>query len=284
MPDAESYGDEDGRSDLIAADRDDDSPLHTVIANQVLADEPAAVWRTATRLLTAGFSRHATMDQLVTALRPSINAALTDGARFDPDDYEAALDRLPLPTVDDVVALYLAAAREARVVAVDELEHQVAHQLGLSADDPLTASLLDDVDRELHDSPHSPVVMLASDLVAYVPVLVDGGVFTHRLTADEQAEDRLDLRPDLAALTWLDEPRVGEVVLDADLEHWHGPRDWLADLPVDVLLAVRATEDGAVTVEALRRHPLPLRSWSGPCAPATTRKSQSHSCPSTAST
>ncbi len=257
VPDAESYADEDGRSDLIAADREDHSALQTVIANQVLADDPPAVWRAATRLLKAGFSRHDAMDQLVMALRPLIVAVVRDNSTFEADDYDAALDRLPLPSVADATAQYLTAARAARVIPVDDLEHQVAEQLGLAADDPLTESLLEEVDRELHDDPYCPVVVLASDLVAHLPVLVDGAVFTHRLTAAEQEDGRLDLQPDLAALVWIDEPEVGGVVLDADPEHWHGPPHWLADLPVGRLLAVRVTEDGRVTVEALSTPPAP---------------------------
>jgi SEC-C motif len=257
VPEPELYADEDGRADLIAADRADDSPLRVVIANQVLDDDPPGVWRAANRLLDAGFSRHDAMDQLVMAARPMITSAVTDDGSFGPDDYLATLDRLPLPTVADVTAQYIEAARAAVVGPVADLEQQVAERLGLTADDPLTEALLSDVDDALHADPHSRLVMLASDLVAYLPLLVDGAVLTHRLTASEQAAGRLDLRPDLAALTWIDEPRLGEIELDADPDHWYGPRDWLADLPVGGLLAVRATEDGDVTLEALPGSPAP---------------------------
>ena len=259
VPEAEQYADEDGRADLIADDRGDDAPLRTVIANQVLADEPPAAWRAATRLLDAGFSRHDAMDQLVTALRPLITSAMAEDAPLVPYDYDSVLDRLPLPTVDDVVAQYTMAASAAVVGPVADLERQVAERFGLTADDPVTEALLDDVDQTLHADPHSPLVMLAPDLIAYLPAVVDGGVLTHRLTAGEQAADRLDLRPDLAALTWIDEPRLGEIVLDADPDHWYGPPGWLADLPVDGLLAVRATEDGDVTLAALPDPAAPSR-------------------------
>lgn len=251
VPEAEQYADEDGRADLIAADRGDDAPLPVVIANQVLADRPSAVWRAANRLLDVGFSRHEAMDQLVTALRPVITSAMAEDAPPAPYDYDAALDRLPLPTIDDVVAQYTAAARAGVVGPAADIERQVAERFGLNADDPLTEALLDDVDEALHADPHSPLVMLAPDLIAHLPRLVDGAVLTHRLTAGEQAEGRLELRPDLAALTWIAEPRLGEIVLDADPDRWFGPHGWLAHLPVNGLLAVRATEDGEVTLDAL---------------------------------
>jgi len=126
----------------------------------------------------AGQRRHDVMDQLVTALRPLIVAALADRTPFsaEPDaageyaiedfteeDYVRALDRLPLPPYTEVEEHYLAAAREARVIPVDELEHRLADRLGLPVDDPLTDSLLAAVDRAMYERADSPLIMLAGD-------------------------------------------------------------------------------------------------------------------------
>lgn len=273
VPPAESYADEDGRSALLAADRggaeaplrvDAEAPLRVIVANQILADDPPETWRAAARLLEAGLGRHDVMDQLVIALRPLIAAALA-GTPFSVEhgavedysekDYLQALDRLPLPPYADVEAHYLAVASEARAIPIDELERRVADKIGLPIGDPLIESLLDEVDEELDQRTDSPLIMLAPDIVVHLPALVDGSVLTHRLSAVEQAEDHLDLQPDLSAFGRHEQPRVGDVALVSDGDYWFGPTGWLADLPAGALLAVRAAADGEVTIEALTAEP-----------------------------
>jgi hypothetical protein len=265
VPPAASYADEDGRLTLLAADRRGPDPLRAIVANHILDDDPPETWRAAVRMLEAGLPRHDVMDQLVIALRPLINAALADRtpadetstneARFSEEDYIEGLDRLPVPSPADAIAHYVALAREARVIPVDELEQRVADWIGLPLDDPIAESLLFIVDRELYEVGDGPLTMLASDLVVHVPALVDGCVLTHRLSPIEQAEDHLDLEPDLAAFGRLLEPRVGGVALVRDLGRWSGPSGWLADLPAGGLLAVRAAEDGELVLDALSREP-----------------------------
>ncbi len=266
VPPAASYADEEGRSAVLAADRGGaEYSLRLVVANQILDDDPPEVWRAAARLLKAGLPRHDAMDQLVTALRPLITAALAGRTAFSGEDYTLedytvedyiqALDRLPLPAYADVEADYVAVAREAQVIPVDELERRVADRIGLPVDDPLIASLLGAVDRELDERADSPLIMLAPDLIVHMPALVDGCVLTHRLSAAEQAEGHLDLQADLAAFGRLPQPRVGDVALVSDGDYWFGPPGWLADLPAGSLLAVRAAEDGEVTLEALSTEP-----------------------------
>jgi hypothetical protein len=260
VPPAESYADEDGRMALLAADRDGtQAALRTIVANQILDDDPPEVWRAAARLLKTGLRRHDVMDQLVIALRPLIMAALAGEPfsveHYSEENYIQALDRLPLPSQADLEADYVAIAREARVIPADELERRLADRIGLPLDDPLTRSLLDAVDRELLDLDDSPLIMLAPDLVVHMPALVDGCVLTHRLSVVEQAGAHLDLEPDLDAFRRLPQPRVGDVALVRDDERWWGPTGWLADLTAGSLLAVRATEDGEVTIDALSTEP-----------------------------
>ncbi|HEY0811696.1 MAG TPA: hypothetical protein VGE11_00325, partial [Pseudonocardia sp.] len=256
VPPAQSYADEDGILALLAADRREPEPLRAVVASQVLADDPPETWRAAARLLEAGLGRHDAMDQLVLALGPLIDAMTTDDTQsFSFKDYLTALDRLPLPAVADVLADYVALAREAQVIPVDELEQRVADRFGLSADDPLAESLLNAVDRELLERADSPLTMLAPDLVVHLPALVDGCVLTHRLSAAEQAGHHLDLEPDLAAFERHPRPRIGDVDLVRDGDRWRGPTGWLDHLPTGAVLAVRAAEDGEVTIEALSAEP-----------------------------
>ncbi len=258
VPDEDDYADEDGRIALLQADRPDSEEgwpppsIRVVIANQVLDGDPPATWATAVRLLGLGLDRHAAMDQLVSAVLPQIEAALR-GQDIDPAGYEAALERLPAPAPAALRAAYLGVAHEQKAVSLGRLMELVAAPLGVAAADPAWFAA---VEAELMLDPASPITMAYPDVVVHVPGLVDGVVLTHRLSAAEHAEDYLDLDADLGAFLRFPEPRVAQGPLVVDDMAWAGPVDWLAPLPLDALLAVRVTADGAVTVSALEDEPV----------------------------
>ena len=58
---------------------------------------------------------------------------------------------------------------------------------------------------ELLDSDAGPIVPLADGRLAWLPALLQGRVFTHRLTATEAAHDLIEVGVDLAALAMLTE-------------------------------------------------------------------------------
>ncbi len=84
----------------------------------------------------------------------------------------------------------------------------------MTEDDLLDALLADGVDlgpdaeatlAEVLDEDTELVLPLADDRVAWIPVLLDGRVFTHRLTEAEVAHDLVDVGPDLAPVSMLTE-------------------------------------------------------------------------------
>lgn len=258
VPDEGTYDDEDGRAALLHADRPDPDEgwpppsIRVVIANQVLDGDPPETWATAVRLLGLGLDRHSVMDQLVGAMLPHIEAAL-GGAELDTATYPAALGRLPAPEQAVLRAAYLDVVREQVAVSFDRLMELVAVPLGVETAD---LAWFHSVENDLLLDPTSPITTAQPDVAVHVPALVDGIVLTHRLSAAEHAEDYLDIDADLAGFLRLPAPRVAQGPLVVDDMAWAGPVDWLAPLPLDALLAVRVTGDGAVTVSVLAEEPV----------------------------
>ncbi len=69
--------------------------MHEVVANQIADDDPPEVYRTACRLLDAGYHRHEVLHMLAGTMSEQIHAALTDRQTYDEDRHIAALDALP---------------------------------------------------------------------------------------------------------------------------------------------------------------------------------------------
>ncbi|MDQ3988113.1 MAG: hypothetical protein M3291_02745, partial [Actinomycetota bacterium] len=174
-PEADEYG-------PVAAVR---GALREVLARQITEDDPPQVWQTARRLLDAGMNRLEIRRQLVLALNSSALAAANEGAGFDRDGYVETLERLPLPSVEQMEQAILEVLRDRQPIGADEVDRLVAERLGLPADDSLTETLLDRVQEQLLDD-DGPLVMLAPDVLVHVPSLVEGVVLTHRLTEAER--------------------------------------------------------------------------------------------------
>ncbi len=253
IPDEGAWAGEDGRIALLRADRsDEDLPLRTVVANQVLDGSPAQTWTTAAALGALALDRHAVMDVLVDVLAPFVASALRDKEPFDDVGYTAVLAGLARTPTDAEVEAYLAVAAEQVALPLQRLRELAAARLGLDrAADPL----LDRIE-ELVIGPDAPITTAAPDLLVYVPALVAGVVLTHRLSAAEHVESHLELDADLAGFLRVPEPLVGGVALDQHDGAWCGPENWLDGLPLDALLAVRVGVDGAVTLTPLDADPV----------------------------
>jgi len=268
VPEDVDLGGEDERLGLLRADRPERDgvwpppSLRLVIANQILDDKPSETWETAQRLLGCDMDRHEVMNQLVLALLPFVVRALFEEQRFNPDAYAAALARLPLPDPVAVFAAYLDVAREQVAIDADELDELVAARVGLDLDDSASKELLDLTCSSFMEDPDSPLTILAPDTVVHVAALTDGIVLTHRLSAAERTGGYLELDTDLAGFLRRPQPRVAAGPLTVDEPDdggpvsWGGPPGWLADLPLDVLLAVRATAAGEVTISVLDSAPV----------------------------
>jgi hypothetical protein len=69
--------------------------MHEIVANQVWADDPPEVWRTAERLLVEGHDRHDILHMLASVMSDQVHGALTQGKSFDIERFRLELAALP---------------------------------------------------------------------------------------------------------------------------------------------------------------------------------------------
>ncbi|MGI9001648.1 MAG: hypothetical protein ACR2GH_08265, partial [Pseudonocardia sp.] len=151
--------------------------------------------------------------------------------------------------------------REHVAMDADELPGLLAARLGRERDDPEVLGLVAEVQTWMRADSAAPVLMPAPNLLVHAPVLFGNAVLTHRLSVTEHTMGYLELDNDLAGFLRCHPARVaaGQLHVDDPIPGepltWNGPYDWLAALPLDALLAVRATEDGEVSIVALDAEP-----------------------------
>ena len=275
IPDDIDLDDPDQRADLFALD--DDGPLsgarsamRALVAEQIINDDPPAVWATAQRLQDLGMDRGRAMAELAMALGHTAQAAL-GGADPDADPdpgldagaYEAALESLPLPTPAQIEEAALAIVAGGAPVSAEDLDAGVLARLGRAATDALAVLIVDRVlDRLMDDD--GPIAMLAGDQVVDVGALTAAIVLTHRLTQAEHDGDLLALDFDLAGFARRGDPQLADgwpllpatdAADDADTLAWQGPAGWLRGYEPGTLLAVRADPAGLVSLDALAEEP-----------------------------
>lgn len=265
VPEGFDLDDPDDIAELLALDGDDPltearSAMRTIVAGQILSDDPPVVWATAQRLLTLGVARDQVMGELAMAFAHTAQAALAaDGEGFDTGAYEAALALLPLPSRADIEAAALAIVAGPPVRA-DDLDAGVLTHLGRPATDPLAMVVVERVLERLMDD-DGPLALLAGDLVVDVGALTAGIVLTHRLSAAERDLDVLAVGFDLAGFARRTEPRLADgTALDpVDLEGggwgWHGPPGWLRAGGPGALLAVQVDSAGVVALDVVSEEP-----------------------------
>ncbi|MDE2271723.1 MAG: DUF1841 family protein, partial [Xanthomonadaceae bacterium] len=69
--------------------------LHTVVANQLLADEPPETWQTVQRLAGLGYDWHNVMHMIMRPVSDQVWRAMAEKQPFDPADYARRLAELP---------------------------------------------------------------------------------------------------------------------------------------------------------------------------------------------
>ena len=69
--------------------------IHEVVANQLWADDPPEVWRTARLLLGLGYERHEILHMIGSAFSSELWQVLAAGEPSDPARYVRALEALP---------------------------------------------------------------------------------------------------------------------------------------------------------------------------------------------
>jgi SEC-C motif len=270
VPEWADPDDEDDRAQLLADQIDTGSgpvgafrsAAYEVIANQIAGDDPPFVWETAQRLRAEGLDREDVLRNLVLALLPQLQAAVTDKVPFNRAAYAASLDRLPLPTFEDLAQALVGITRERQPIAIDDLESRTMSSFGLPVDEEPYRSLLDNVMDAIVD-PDGLLEYLAGNLVVEPASLCGNAVLTHRLTEAERATDSLVIDTDLPGFARREDPirtadgdEVHTDLLDGGGLCWHGPDGWLERFDAGDLLAVRVLGD-AVAIGVLESEPLP---------------------------
>jgi hypothetical protein len=69
--------------------------MHKIVANQLLADDPAETWQTVQRLAELGYDWHNIMHIIARLLSDDLYSALSESREFDPADYARRLADLP---------------------------------------------------------------------------------------------------------------------------------------------------------------------------------------------
>ena len=234
--------------------------LYEAIADQIANEDPPAVWATAQRLLAMGLDRRRVLQNLALTLSGQIYAGVGTDQTFDAATYAAALDRLPLPTADELEAVMVEIVKDKQAITIEEMEAEAMARLGLPMGEQPYESLLDRVSDRAWET-DGPLALLSGDRVVHPESLCAGISLTHRLTEKEQTINCLWLVTDLVGFARRSEPlrtKLGEellpVVLTDGNPAWRGPDGWLLRFPPGRLLAVRLDGD-ELTIDALDRDP-----------------------------
>jgi hypothetical protein len=268
VPEDVDLDDPDQRADLVALDGDDPlnharSAMRAIVAEQIVHDDPPAVWTTAQRLAALGLDRHRVMAELAMALGHAAQASLAGGetdAGVDSAAYEAALNSLPLPTPAEIEDAALAVLAGGHPIDADDVDAGVLARLGRADTDPLAVLMVDRVmDRLMDDD--GPIALLAGDQVVDVGTLTAAIVLTHRVTRAERDLDVLALDFDLAGFARRTDPHLTDgtpLPTIGDLTDnlaWQGPPGWLGAYEPGTLLAIRADRAGRVSLDVVAHEP-----------------------------
>ena len=237
-------------------DDEETGRLRVMLAQQILDDDPPEVWQTANRLVADGMDHRTALTQLAVAITPVLLDAVSRGGDLDRESYLARLERLPLPTTEQILSALGDTAQIHGPLDLDELDRLAAERLGVSLEDPVIRELFEHAGDWLTDE-GGPLALLAGDVVAHVESVTAGIVLTHRLTEAEQRSGMLDASVDLVGFQrrgGLQRPNGAEIVTtirDSGALFWIGEEDWLADYPAGALLGVGVDPGGAVRLHAL---------------------------------
>lgn len=234
------------------------SALTSVIAEQIVADDPPDVWAAAQRLLEAGRDRLAAMHQLLIALLDPVRETLegagagagAPGTPFDTERYLRRLASLPLPAAPEIIDRLRVITRDEQPIDHGRLVTCTVRAFDLEGDE-----VFDDmVERALE------LVMIRGlleyvgrDQIVDVDSITAGVVLTHRVTSFEHETGVLDASFDLPTL---DRPETltlaGKPLTRFSITPDHlgiiGPPGWLDPYSPDTVVAVSVDSDGAVTM------------------------------------
>lgn len=278
-PEAWAEADEDERVALVekrfGPRANADLVVRSVVVAQIVAGEPPRMWATAQRLDTEGFDVDGVVDQLTIVfaqtVRDAMRQASVEDLQLDDEKRERAtteleagfaarLDRLPIPSPEEVDDALVDVAADLAVVHQDDLVGQTVARFGSWAGDPLFGHLAEDAVEQLLEHDTSPLVVVPGDRVGHAERLRAGVVLTHVLSDAELELGVLVVSFDLAAFTRIPEPTFdGEPVdyVSGEPGHlvWRGRKGWLEPFSAGTTLAVRADADGEIRIDALPAAP-----------------------------
>jgi len=240
------------------------SALHTVVANQILGDNPPAAWATAQRLRDGGLDRDAIFGQMATVVGTHLLTMLdaaetTPASKPDPDSaaetIAAQYAALPWPEPDAVRAMLTEAVAESGVAKTDDVVESVAARLGGVE---LAATISSLVDGTVDDLMSTDAFMYSHvDYMVHVPTVCAAITLTHVITEAELELGVLScIGTDLAGFGHIQEPRLADATrldrFSADIDHvgWSGPEGWLDAFGAGDVLAVGADGD-TITIDVI---------------------------------
>jgi hypothetical protein len=220
--------------------------VRTIAVTQILNDDPPEAWRAVERMRAAGLDRGAVLSQLAMVISENVIVALSASEPVDPAHLIAALDALPLPTVEQMAAALVAVARAQP--GIDAGEH-VARTVAMLGSDTSRRILESMADRVLDRLTDGPLHWLAGDETVVFHDTIAGRTFTHRLTDAEREIGVLTVSVDLAAFGRFDTVHladgtdIDQFSVDSGHLAWRGPDGWLDGFQVgDLLVATAAFE------------------------------------------
>ncbi len=238
-----------------------------IIVNQIVGDDPPAVWKTVERLAGEGVDRSGIWIMLQYAMGRTLRETF-DAGKYDDELYVDLLDQLPVPPLDVIKDAYRAEVRLHQPIPEDELDRKVAERLGLDAESEVVEDLLDDASDDLFE-PNGSFCCLDGDRVIEIESFTAGITLTHRLNDVELQLGLINIAFDLAPFGLHDELRLSGTeerieTFSADEGHlaWHGPDGWLAALSPGDLIAIRL-EDHSLSIERVATEPLVLEDMVG---------------------
>ncbi len=244
------------------------SAVRTIAVSQILNDDPPEAWRAVVRMRDAGLDRDDVLSQLAMVTSESVINSLSEKEKSDPARLVAALDALPLPSVEQVAEALVAVVRAEPGITADEHVERALAMLGSESSRRILEPMADRVLDHLIDG---PLHWLAGDVTVVFHDAIAGRTFAHRFNDAERELGILTVSVDLAACGRFDFVRLadGTEVDQFSVEPghlaWRGPDGWLDGFQPGDLLAVSATfdppagdepVDAAVTIDVVADEPL----------------------------
>jgi hypothetical protein len=169
--------------------------VRSVLANQILDDNPSETWNTVVRLNESGHADGAIWGQLSIALSRHLQAVMRDEV-YDDAAYRRDLARLPMPPREMMFDAFALVSSAEPGLHSDTAIERVMAAVSLDVHDPTDQRYVEMMME--HAVRNGVIDFVGGDGLVSVSVLADGVTLSRTLTADEVASGNLELTFDLA--------------------------------------------------------------------------------------